>query len=178
AVETCPPGYRHPHDGLPDNAITTGNPALSEIRQSLWLNPPQGINSNTDNSVWGYYADGYFDRRTLASSLGVSPMVTSAVATNSIYVAYVGRLFINPTTLASLFFPASGYRYNQSGGLYNAGGRGTYATKSTQDISNNKNLWYLEFVSSTAATTTQMHYDFHVNNISMSEGQSVRCVLQ
>lgn len=117
--ESCPPGYHRPDDGSTASFVTLPKAKESEIRQSLYLNPhdantspPNNDNSiwgneDSDNSIWGYYADGFFDRRTPRESL------TGEKATmvgNGSRLAYIGRLFYNPYTNASVFFPASGVR--------------------------------------------------------------------
>ncbi len=109
--ETCPAGYRRGRDGditvfNVDQAVVKG----SEARQSLWLSPTEGVNviSDLQNSAWGYYADGYFDRRQ---------NVDGVVGGTGLKVAQRGRVFFNPATYASLFFPASGYVTNE-GFLY------------------------------------------------------------
>ena len=129
--ETCPAGWRRPQDGNTSLAHNTTGPIEgSEMRQSLWLNPKAGLadfidNSFRDNSIWGYYADGWFDRREIEASFGPS------VSSNTKDVANVGRLFFNPNTTsnsyhASLFFPAAGTRTSYSGGLYDGGFSGYY----------------------------------------------------
>lgn len=64
--ESCPPGYRRPSDGITDyaaaNTSTTGIES-SEIRQSLYVIPTFGDANSRDNFRWGFYADGFFDRR-------------------------------------------------------------------------------------------------------------------
>jgi hypothetical protein len=90
----------------------TGPVDGSEIRQSLWLNPQatdSGGNtpSSTDNVVFGYYADGFYDRSEVVRS---GPVGNGHVAIGTANVAFGGRLFFNPTTNASLFFPLGGSR--------------------------------------------------------------------
>jgi len=94
--ETCPAGYHRPSGG-----------ALSEITQSLYA----GNYNPLDCRVWGYYADGFFDRFAKGD--------VSSVCTTSAGVAYFGSLFFNPITNANLFFPAAGTR--RSTGLSEAG---------------------------------------------------------
>ena len=125
--ESCPPGYRRPNDGT-TNANSALTVASSEFRQSLYLNPKNGkydppfeTGSDVTNSVHGYYADGFFDRREI---VGVSIMSRCAVAVGSKDVAYIGRLFFNPTpgsdhSNASIFFPAAGRRHGYLGGFPN-----------------------------------------------------------
>lgn len=134
--ETCPPNYRRPADGTISAANPSGAVASSEMRQSLWLNPQASAGvTNLDNSVWGYYADGFFDRRQIVTPGGGNPIAASAVAANTVSVAYIGRLFFNsdaasPSYNASLFIPAVGSRSNFDGGLNFAGSLGYYWTSS------------------------------------------------
>lgn len=123
AYESCPPGYHRPSDGSTASFVTLPRARDSEIRQSLYLNPRDANNSppnndnsiwgkeDSDNSIWGYYADGFFDRRTPRESLNgeKATMVGSGAE-----LAYIGRLFYNPYTSASVFFPASGVRDNNN----------------------------------------------------------------
>jgi len=114
--ETCPTGYRRPTDF--DTGTANGSSILqSEIRQSLFLRPPAGMSNQptAENSItWGYYADGYFDRREIVTPSN-SPAVTtpSVVADNSIGIAYAGMLIYSSRTLAHLFFPTGGIRQSQ-----------------------------------------------------------------
>ena len=156
--EVCPPGYYRLHDGTIFAANPTGAVAGSSARQSLWLNPQTGAFSNTQNSDWGYYADGYFDRRTPANSATGVPF--SVVATGN-DVAYVGRVFYNTTTSASVFFPAAGYR--NSGTLAVAGAEGHYTTAASQA---NTTIWGLTMSSSTAGMMINER----------AEGLTIRCV--
>jgi len=166
--ETCPAGFRRATDGS-TTAITTGglpNPPAtpipsdymvttalmpsSEIRHSLYLkqerwyisgssvaNPTNY--SNHSNAVWGYYADGFFDRRNIVNApnmAGGSGEARSAVSVSSANIAYAGLLFWNPNNNASLFFPGTGYRgiagaANSTSYLVAAGNNGCYLTSST-----------------------------------------------
>jgi len=182
--DACPSGYRRPSDGVNNtNTFSKGAIAGSEIRQSLWVNPPTDTLSNSDNSTWGYYADGYFDRMKPVISLGTTPTATSAVATGSVNVAYAGRLFFNPTTSASLFFPAAGYRFHQKGQLYNAGGRARYWTSSAFEFDSQiKDDWFLYLYSNTDGIITGLYYDGEKSEVaypsknSDTSGALVRCV--
>ena len=145
--ETCPVDYRRPEDG-PTNAASAGAITGSEVRQSLWLNPPNGqdgfnppLLSNISNSVWGYYADGFFDRREIvdAASTNNSHRTLSSVSATTTDIAHIGRLFYNPNTNASLFFPAQGNR-NSSGQLGSMGVTGYYWTSSSESTNN---AWYV-----------------------------------
>jgi len=174
--ETCPNGYRRPNDGN-NTAFSSGNVNGSEIRQSLWANPPASNNTNSDNSIWGYYADGYFDRSQPITSLGTSATPLSAVATNSVNVAYAGRLFFNPISNASLFFPSGGYRESTNGTLLGAGRRARYW--SSTSYTTLYDAWFLYIYSYTDGTITSMAYDDEVisgANVSKIAGAFVRCV--
>jgi len=173
--ETCPPGYRRPKDDYTlDNQIGHGSGAIlgSELRQSLWLNPVAGGSNsvqagNTDNSVWGYYADGFFDRREIVDAISNSPAQKSAVSISSganHNVAYVGRLFYNPATNANLFFPAGGSRSRTNGALIGSGDAVNYWSNST---SVDHDAWYMGLSPSTA----------FMANHNKSQTAAVRCVM-
>ena len=139
--ETCPPGFRRPRDGAVGVHNTTGPVANSELRQSLWLHPPTGSNENHQNTIEGFYADGFFDRRQLETPPGSSAAASSAVSIANHQVAYRGFLFYNPATNASLFFPFAGRRvYSSNGELRNAGLSGGYWASTSISTSN---AWYL-----------------------------------
>ncbi|MDR2234190.1 MAG: hypothetical protein LBE56_13845 [Tannerella sp.] len=161
--ETCPPGFRRPTDGLTNAADAGPDVSLSEMRQSLYENPPQSSNVRPDgvNTVYGYYADGFFDRMDITDGPGTnSPgLLSSVAATDAGRVAHRGTLFYNRHTLASLFFPSAG-SVNTS--LSEAGNAGYY-------------------LSSTAFSTTP-NYSIYAtgsagqNVINANVGASVRCV--
>jgi len=114
--ETCPNGYRR----FTDTYTTAGN---SEIRNSLWVSnvvdTKENMTTNLENVLYGYYADGYFDRRQINPAI-VGPTTTydltlpRAVATPGAEVAYLGMLFYNKYNNASLFFPATGFRVSSA----------------------------------------------------------------
>lgn len=169
--ETCPPGYRRPNDGpttvnWPNTDIST-----SEIRQSLWYEPRTGsFGYSRTNSFWGYYADGYFDRRPIEKMQNTDNLETS-VSKGTRDVAYVGHLFFNPffdsnRHNASIFFPASGFRDVYDGRLRYQGREGRYWTSSTQDNSMPFS-WSYSFNSDGGASNV---------NASRSYGYSIRCV--
>lgn len=128
--ETCPLGYRRPGDGSitsnSDNTTTS-----SEVRQSLYVVPqdgPDAVPVISDNSLWGFYADGYFDRHKIVDARKGSTQ--TAVSADDNRVAYAGRLFYNPSTDASIFFPATGTRKGETGSGVNSGelnGSGIFA---------------------------------------------------
>jgi len=117
--ETCPPGYRRPNDGSITASVSGTNLSNSELRQSLFRNPQTSFNyaSNLRNCEWGYYADGFFDRRRLTNAMGAAGKTTVAAGTPNI--AHLGRLFYNAIPgsshyCASLFLPATGNRYQSA----------------------------------------------------------------
>jgi hypothetical protein len=169
SFDPCPQGYRHPGDSLQ-------SPLTSEIRQSWYATPnsdtygpshPAGI--ALDNSVWGYYADGFFDRLAVgASPNGIDSTTVSfnpsdlAAQTNT-EVAYAGLLIYNPVSGASLFLPAPGLRESSGGALTNAGAMAAYRTNTV----NGANGWAFYL-------TPTSFYGY--NNAHQSAGTSVRCV--
>ena len=113
--ETCPPNYRRFNDGS-ISAQISGFITGSELRQSLYLNPQRGTDNSIFSAVWGYYADGYFDRRKITNTTGAAETTSvSATGVNSHQVAHIGRLYYNPTTHAHIFLPAVGYRDGSTG---------------------------------------------------------------
>jgi hypothetical protein len=140
--ETCPAGYRRPTDGS-TSAAESGNVANSEVRHSLWSLPKAGLfGSDKTNNFWGYYADGYFDRRLIVNTADATLSAVSYTKNNA---AYIGCLFFNPTTdsdhyNASLFFPAGGWR-DAAGTLVGSGRGGHYWTSSALSDINAWILW-------------------------------------
>lgn len=121
--ETCPDGYRRPR--------YSGTIDKSDPHQSLLTNP----NQLSENSVYGYYADGYFDRRRIVSSLNENDvsdnLKKTTVNRSDMNVAYIGRLVFNNKKgslreNASIFFPAAGYRLFTTGAITNSGQTGHY----------------------------------------------------
>ncbi len=118
--ETCPPGYHRPNDGSTSVAV---DPTLSdavtnsEIRQSLWLNPIVGDAFTSDNSIYGYYADGFFERHKIADFTYPNNSVNKNFSSGSgADIAFAGVVQYNPNTFASVFLPASPrYEWNGSG---------------------------------------------------------------
>ena len=156
--EACPPGFRRPNDGPPSSNVNTGNSThlpLSEVRQSLFLIPTGGGVSNPNNSVLGFYADGFFDRRPIHSNHYVSRYTTE--------IAYRGTLFFNPISGASLFFPIGGWRTNVGGGNFARTSRG----------------WY--WTSSSGAGGLELALPTGINRMSMGDnntGAFIRCVVE
>ena len=189
--ESCPNGFRRMNDasgagttGTQPNAYynVSGTTAYSEMRQSLWLNPTAGVDvnasggsNNMDNAVFGYLADGYFDRQTIGAS--ATGAVNTRVGANA-DVAYVGMLFYNPNTHASVFFPVGGYRRSNeddgqglmAGRLLNAGEVSGYwsTTRLTTALSNAGNVKSLFMLLAKGQAGMMQNY--------ASFGFSIRCV--
>ncbi len=133
--EVCPTDYRHPTDG--PSATLTDKIDQSEIRQSLFLTPQQGtgVYSNL-NTAFGYYADGFFDRRPVHTPV-VTNSTTVALQANCAVsegadIAYQGRVVFNPYNNASLFIPHSGYRNEQNPEKYRYLGHTGYISTKTR----------------------------------------------
>jgi hypothetical protein len=139
ANENCPVGYRRPIDGSTTSSDSNPNLSNSEIRQSLWVRPKTGYNHNdvaADNSAWGFYADGFFDRRRIVLSSSSAITYPTAVAYNTPDIAHIGRLFFNPLPdsehyYASLFFPFTGSRSINNGYFTGGGYTTSYWTASS-----------------------------------------------
>ena len=161
--ETCPSGYRRP------DAAAAGSILNSEFGQSLYSNYKT---NNIDNSVWGYYADGFFDRREIGMSVYGVP--NSAVSADSYDVAYAGRLFFNPVassprSYASIFFPAAGSRQPE---IVLTGSHGYYNSRT--EYTNQTNGYCLLFSQSDNVGMGSNYYSFFLSKYTQ---QSVRCVV-
>jgi hypothetical protein len=160
-LEPCPTGYRHPGDSLQ-------SATLSEVRQSLYLTPGSG--DGALNSVTGYYADGFFDRLPInqspngADSTTVSFSLTNLADAVNTRVAYSGRLIYNPTTNASIFLPAAGFR-DGSGMLTGTGEDGAYWTRTKNSDGFG---WTFSFTPSSFSGVGTTAYQY--------SGLSIRCV--
>lgn len=168
--ESCPPGYRRPAEG-PFDMITGPSTALavSEMRQSLWLNPPESTISNADNVIMGYLADGFFDRGLVISTVTgeTDSKVENRIISPFLYYdnAYIGMLFFNPNTKASLFFPFSGFR-DDNGVLKLAGFTSYYWSSGTSNSSGTDSKWSMIIGKNNVRTVTGASWG----------GKSIRCV--
>lgn len=163
--EVCPPGWRRPNDGSTGAVVPApGSFEGSEVRQSLFFDYKTGYMTR-QNSLLGYYADGFFDRRQIVTS--VCDTEGSAVSYENANVAYLGRLFYNPYTNSSIFLPLAGYRNDQYGLLFTAGYWGNYQTSSLESASSS--LWS-EWVLSLWTTSPWM------GELKARSAISLRCV--
>jgi hypothetical protein len=138
--ELSPVGYHRPTDGITNAAESWANISVSEVRQSLFLSPSSVVNfnSNLPNSLYGYCADGFFDRRPIENTASKNK---SVVASGTKNIAFVGRLYFNPMSNsthynASLFFPTTGTRDYNSGMLTTLGSDSSYWSASADDANN------------------------------------------
>ncbi|MDR1373131.1 MAG: DUF1566 domain-containing protein, partial [Dysgonamonadaceae bacterium] len=88
----------------------------------------------------------------------------SAVSKDTKDAAYIGILYTNPASGASLFAPAGGFRIYSNGSLYSSGFFGSYWSSSSADDSY---CWYLTFHSGDASKLNTLR----------SYGYAVRCVV-
>jgi len=169
-IETCPSNYRRPQDGNPASHNSGGPIAGSEFRQSLFLNPHPAQNSDDINYVntrWGYYADGFFDRRLRVNGAsGGNPGTGSSVSTGDEQIAHAGLLFTNPYSNASLFFPAAGNRRANDGMLYYSGYFGDYWSSSSSSMASIQRAWSLHIFRNFA----------EMDEAARTNGFSIRCV--
>ena len=145
--EVAPVGYRRPKEGPDDNVVYPTDNLFgdSEIRQSLCLNEEAGILNKylrLDNVMCGYYADGFYDRRPvyIDPDPNNTKLVQGVVSRTNRDVACAGRLYFNPDTNASLFFPTGGFR-NQTGKKDQMGMYGYFWTSSAAPY--NSYMWAL-----------------------------------
>ena len=158
--ELCPDGYvigpnrynfRRPTDG--STTAWSANESLariladkSEVRQSLFRvattrdYPIPKNTITTVNHAFGFYADGFFDRRPIRSVEGTpkptGTLTDVCVAPNTPDMAYKGAVFYNPTSYKSLFFPGVGRREISNTAAWLMVISGFYWTSSYADTGN------------------------------------------
>ena len=189
--EICPPGYVRPTDGPEDriavNSYNYDQVYMSDWRMSLFADPMRGdAASNTVDSpyptngtykpelytpvplsevMYGFYADGFFDRRPIKEKTMVDGTTRGegtlgytkyrGVSLDNADAAYGGVLVYNSNTSASIFFPAAGRRWHLDGSLEYAGQTGYYWASSvapgwTKVVSGNEtgapygNIWTMQ----------------------------------
>lgn len=181
--EACPQSYglsyggtatfRRPNNGSTSVISAPVATSISEVSQSLWLDPAGSGSNTSTNFMIGYYADGYFDRRMLESTTAATQGASNcAVAWNTKDVAYAGTLFYNPVTCASLFFPSAGVRDANTatnGVVSYPGSVGLYWTSTS--VNANQSTSLVLGVNST--TPTGFAVQTAGNKVN---GQSIRCV--
>lgn len=179
--ESCPQGYRRPNDGSTSGPALNNTAAIikdSEVRQSLYATPMTDDKNNNTNVRWGFYADGYFDRRDHNNPFIASPgeggsgiTANTAVSWKTSNVAYIGSLLFNPVSgsqreNASLFIPAAGDRHGESGALVEAGDAAFILSSTALSATE---MWYFvgtDFLGAQQLSSTRRH------------AMSLRCVPQ
>ena len=172
SYDACPEGYYRPTDSnFGSNSVA--NAIGSQMRQSLFTNNVTGYDNSVSayNALFGYYADGYFDRNPKEESVTGEPITT--VNKNSKEVAYKGHLLYNPATYASVFFPVAGYRNDANGTAYggelkDAGKIGYYWTTTDSGNGTGAACLYVRYIG-TASTLS-------MNDKSRQLAFNVRCV--
>jgi hypothetical protein len=174
--DACPPGWRRP----------SSESMTDEVPQSLWEDTSGALtteNNTRNNTIFGYYADGWFDRRILEDSprnfyvhaIGTLPVPASTVNPASADMAFHGNLYFNRSTGASLFMPAAGY-YNNIGYPLYLGLRGLYWTSTMNNATSNSDSGRFQY-------GYQLHFH-HASKSNMvvtgwerNDACTVRCVV-
>lgn len=179
-VESCPMGYRRPHDGLPPAlvAINNGKVDGSEVRQSFWLYPLDGhAQSDNSNQYRGYLADGFFDRRPIKDGLSTLNKATLIRVSENNNHAYSGMIVYNPKTLASVFIPeggSCGTSFNDSSRTAVDGSFGGFWTKTSIGQSAG---WLVNFGDNpvgSSITNVPVVFDNYTGDKNF--GWSIRCI--
>ena len=128
-ADPCPYGYRTPTIGVRSGKTTDKSADKSELIQSLLYDPLAPTRGNSaaimaKYTLWGYYADGFFDRlpintdaltphwsvqhRTRIAAQTMAMRGTDVKKLSGNDIAYTGQLIFNPYNYSSIFFPATG----------------------------------------------------------------------
>ncbi|MDH6303632.1 hypothetical protein M2459_000434 [Parabacteroides sp. PF5-5] len=156
--EICPPGYRIPMSGQISTSPNPYAPFVTEFLESLFQKTSTDYTvPDEENSIWGYYADGYFDRyeRNDESFVGSGTKIASR-----------GHIFFNIATLNSLFFPATG-GLSMNGQYLNTGVSGNYWGSSLVDKQSVPRMAKTMRLSASGVTLEDTYVTF---------GYPVRCV--
>lgn len=165
----CPTGYAIPSSYGQSSTVTNINKNGGNELGSLFNN----TNAGNSKHIWGYYADGYFDRHAITGVTSGDPygnatnttVPSAAVKAGSNTVAYQGYLFVDLTNFTSLFMPGAGIRAQHNGQLGSAGNDGVYWCRSYSTTS----IWDMGF------NATDI---YQTENNPANYGFSVRCVRQ
>ncbi|MDL2211057.1 hypothetical protein LJB79_00565, partial [Bacteroides sp. OttesenSCG-928-M17] len=206
------PTDKYTANGLTPTTDTSLNPtdesgliADSEFRVSLFTYPYSGdSNSNSDlKTIWDnttgpgtyptgdgwdktvvntantLYADGFFDRRPIKKTTNNG----YGVALGTSKVAYVGTLFVHPTSYASIFFPLSGRIDNDWGDYLGRGTTGYYWGSSASPVREGND--YMNTIGTTSydrrstngAWSFEIQYNFLKPKSTYADfAEAIRCV--
>lgn len=189
AVDVCPDGYRTPaYDNrtelIADYAFPNPYSSLDglEMVQSMYVKPEQDLGhapydwrkqipypqDKSANWMFGYYADGYFDR-------GPIILKPSAYVSYAGSEGYDGLMVFNPYSLSSIFLPATGVV--DPTGLSQAGL--TFSMNLTTRFSSHPNviiaMQLFGYVDSNAFVNTIGQSQIGENQ-QLANGRSIRCV--
>ncbi|MDR0333361.1 MAG: hypothetical protein LBI15_07825 [Dysgonamonadaceae bacterium] len=151
------------------NSAAPTNYAVPTFDQARAMRDAYTLAAVDQKTCWGYYADGWFDRRKIENAPGTDSTPVSSVSITNNDIAYMGRLLLNTKTNATLFFPTAGLRHNTAGTLTYAGDWGCYVY---QEWFDSTNAGYLSF------QKTQTGSWIGWSNNRKSAGYSVRVVRQ
>lgn len=188
AVDVCPAGYRIPaYDNRSELLANYDfpNPYSSleglEMVQSMYVKPEQDRSyspydwrkmmpypqNQSENWMFGYYADGYFDRGPIT----LSPSAYVSYAGGE---GYDGLLVFNPYSLSSLFFPATGVI--ATSGLSQPGA--TFSMNLTTRVDGYSNVTTtMQLFKNGDDTFLNLVGQSHKNdNYQLGIGRSIRCV--
>lgn len=197
-IDLYPAGYRLFVDGVPENY---GSVVGSEMRQSFWLNPHDGMEqSSYDNMLRGYIADGYYDRRPMRvpntqghqeegydiynlEDVNGTKYTIPTLVDEGAEIGYAGMLLYNPYNYASIFVPANGSRFGSLENMNFGKLRGTGAESNlwSSTISGGS-AWYLAtgyyYAYKPGSWSGSMQFVFDNYKSSREEAFSLRCAVK
>lgn len=178
--ESCPQGYHRPMGDTNNVGYAGGKVEESPMRQSFWLYPKNGGISNTQNSIIGYIADGFYDRQPMWHNPETDGIKQPTAVNHKSKIAYMGVLTFNPRTLASIFMPLTGsYAQISDYKFSGAGLFGGFYTRSK--VYDQKVYWTVDYGMMTSAVPGNNDYyaKFRVDNYashSAVQASNIRCV--
>lgn len=184
-ADPCPYGYRYPSQGkivMGDYTITT--PEESEMIQSMLFDPDaptrdpaSALEAMAKYTLWGYYADGFFDRLPItdlpafpASKAMYGTDVSNATGND---YGYIGQVIFNPYNYASIFFPATGRHLpsgNPGADVQEGGGYYLWVSERDNTNSNRADIYPMDM------RGTQTSFGILKSQGSGSQIRTVRCV--
>lgn len=202
--EICPPGYHRPSDGPADriSLATEADIALSEWRTSIMPEPKTGDGEYLtvdrpidpankpekydidreiqDGIVYGFYADGFFDRRPIQSELieypdyNMGAHEAMGVDMYETTAAYRGVLFTNGSK--SIFFPAAGQRNARFNGRLDFHSETGYYWTTTVSPGWMSDQNEEDRINNAIYSMHLSYWDLKPLSCGFAEGRSIRCV--